>query len=84
MGGAGLCPSLSLCSDGVSVRQFEAPRWVERAADGTTVEVDDRSPSVGAGSGPASPAATAGPPLFRLPSQSRSVETPDCSGLTLN
>ncbi|KAF0298139.1 hypothetical protein FJT64_000467 [Amphibalanus amphitrite] len=63
------CASTAHLPDVCGVRQFEAPRWVERAADGTTVEVDDRSPSVAAGSGPASPAATGTHPLFRLPAQ---------------
>ncbi|KAF0313241.1 hypothetical protein FJT64_016231 [Amphibalanus amphitrite] len=63
------CASTAHLPDVCGGRQFEAPRWVERAADGTTVEVDDRSPSVAAGSGPASPAATGTHPLFRLPAQ---------------
>ena len=49
--------------------QFEAPRWVERAADGSTVEVDDRSPSIGSGSGAGSPTYNGHHPLFRLPTR---------------
>ncbi|XP_037067929.1 uncharacterized protein LOC119089364 [Pollicipes pollicipes] len=47
-------------------KQFDAPRWVERASEGSTVEVDDRSPSAGAGSNPTSPGRI-GNPLFQLP-----------------